>query len=378
MPEEKQKTRPGQLEGHWLYRWGIRSWLFLGFFGAVVVAYYVYARAHQVLLPLIFAVILGILLEPLVTLLTRHHFPRWLATVVTMMLIIVVVAGFFTLIIYGVVDQAHSVEKQVEEGTARIESWFDNLKISKSLHDWVEKAITKAWPQISNGVVTRVAATVPGLASFAIGAFISFFILLFLLGDDGAIKCYVAGHMGVPRERGEAILAEVFSSVRGYFKGTTIVAAVNAVVVIPVVLILGIPLVGAITLVTFVTCYIPSFGGYIGGAFAVFIALASKGLTAGIIMLVFSIIAHTILQAPVQAIAYGKTLKLHPLVALLATLLGMVFMGLAGAILAVPIVAVFLKTKAMVASAREEEGAGGGEGPAGGEAPEECASEAPP
>ena len=164
--------------------------------------------------------------------------------------------------------------------------------------------------------------------------------------------------MGVPRERGEAILGELFSSVRGYFKGTTIVAAVNAIVVIPVVLILGVPLVGVITLVTFVTCYIPSFGGYIGGAFAVFIAIASKGLTAGIIMLVFSIIAHTILQAPVQAIAYGKTLKLHPLVALLATLLGMVFMGLAGAILAVPIVAVFLKTKAMVASARDEEEGG--------------------
>lgn len=372
MPEAKRETGPAQQGSSWLHRWGIDGWLFLGFIGAVVVAYYLYARAHEVLLPLIIAVIVGILLEPLVAFLTRHHFPRWLATVATMTLIIVMIAGFFALITYGVVTQAGSVEKQVRVGAARIEDWFDNLKISESIHDWIAKAVVKAWPQISRGLITRVTATVPGLASFAVGAFISFFILLFILSDDGSIDRWVAGHMGVPRERGEAILGEVFSSVRGYFKGTTIVAAVNAIVVIPVVLILRMPLVGAITLVTFVTCYIPSFGGYIGGAFAVFIAIASRGLTAGLIMLVFSIVAHTILQAPVQAVAYGKTLQLHPLVALLATLLGMVFMGLAGAILAVPIVAVVLKTKAMVERAREEGG------PTDGEDPTECPSGAPP
>lgn len=337
-------------------RWGVASWLFLGIVGAVVVLYLVYVKAHQVLLPLIIAVFIGILLEPLVAFFTRHRFPRWLATVITMVLIIAFIVGFFGLLVHGIVSQAGTVEQQVRDGAEKIEEWFDNLEISKSIHDWIEDAVRKAWPGISHGIVSRLTATVPGLATFAVGVFIGFFILLFILGDDGTLREWAAGHMGVPRERGVAIIREVISSVRGYFKGTTIVAAVNAVVVIPVVLILGVPLVGTISLVTFITCFIPSFGGYIGGAFAVFIALASKGLTAGIIMLVFSIIAHTILQAPVQAVAYGKTLQLHPLAALLATLLGMVFMGLAGAILAVPVVAVVLKTSAMLRSAHEDDG----------------------
>jgi predicted PurR-regulated permease PerM len=69
-------------------------------------------------------------------------------------------------------------------------------------------------------------------------------------------------------------------------------------------------------------------------------------------MLVFSIIAHTILQAPVQALAYGKTLQLHPLVALLVTLFGAVFAGIPGAILAVPLAAVVLKVNAELKRAR--------------------------
>jgi len=156
----------------------------------------------------------------------------------------------------------------------------------------------------------------------------------------------------VERRKAEIILDGVYASIRGYFRGTTIIATVDAILFIPICLILGVPLVGPIALVTFVTCFIPSFGGYIGGAFAVFIALASKGIGVGLIMLVYAILVHTVMQNPVQAIAYGKTLKLHPLVALLVTLFGAVFAGIAGAILAVPITAVVVKVTSEIDRAR--------------------------
>ena len=101
------------------------------------------------------------------------------------------------------------------------------------------------------------------------------------------------------------------------------------------------------------TCFIPSFGGYIGGAFAVFIALASRGPVAGLVMLAYAIIVHTILQNPVQAVAFGRTLQLHPLVALLVTLFGAVFAGIAGAILAVPITAIILMVTSEIMAARD-------------------------
>ena len=343
-------------EKSWLWRWGTAAWLFLGMIGAVIVFGLAYTKTHQVVIPLVIAIIIGILLEPFVDFMTHHHIPRWLATVIMMIIIVVVVAGFLAVIIYGISTQAAAIGKQVQSGAARIQDWLDNLKVSGSFAQWAQQQIEKAWPSITNGIAKEVAGSVHGLTSFLIGAFIGFFILMFILADDGSIKEWVAGHMGVPRSTGNMIMNEVYASIRGYFKGTTIIATVDTILVVVVSLILRLPLVGAIALVSFITCFIPSFGGYIGGAFAVLIALASRGLTAGIIMLVLAILIHTVMQNPVQAIAYGKTLSLHPLVALLVTLIGAVFAGIFGAILAVPLTAVFLKVSSELKRTRAEDG----------------------
>ena len=362
MPEESKDGLAEGLRDRWIWRWGVRCWLFLGLVGAAVVVGMAYAKAHQVVLPLVVAVIISILLQPFVDFQIRHRFPRWLAVVVTMVLIVVVVSGVVTVMVYGISSQAGSIEEQVQEGVDKIQDWFNDLEVSRAISEWLHSAVVKAWPQISSGIVKTITSSVPGIASFAVGIFIGFFMLIFLVGDDGTIREWVAGHMGVERPRAEMILENVYVSIRGYFKGTTIIATVDAMLFIPITLILGVPLVGPIVLVTFVTCYIPSFGGYIGGAFAVFIALASKGLGAGLIMLVYAILVHTVMQNPIQAIAYGKTLKLHPLMALLVTLLGAVFAGIAGAILAVPGTAVVLKVTGELKKAREA-----------GETGEECA-----
>ncbi len=308
------------------------------------------------MIPLVIAVIIGILLEPFVAFMTRHRIPRWLATLIMMIVIVVVIAGFLAVIVYGVSTQAGAIGAQVEQGVNRIQNWLDNLEVSGGFALWVKQQIEKAWPTITDGIASELTGSVHGLTSFLVGAFIGFFILMFILADDGTIKNFVAGHLGVPRKTGVMIMNEVYASIRGYFKGTTIIATVDTILVVTVSLILRLPLVGAIGLVSFVTCFIPSFGGYIGGAFAVFIAIASQGLTAGIVMLVLVILIHTVMQNPVQAIAYGKTLQLHPLLALLVTLLGAVYAGVFGAILAVPLTAVLLKVSSGLKRSREEEG----------------------
>ncbi len=347
------------IDPHWLskqptiLRWGISSWMLLAIAGVVVVVGMAYDMAHSVVLPLAIAIIIGILLRPIVEFLVRHRFPRWLATVLTMLIVIALVGGIVTLIIYGIATQAGAIERQASDGVDAIKDWFNDLEIKDSIRQWITDKIDEVWPEIQSAVTDRVTGTVPGIASFLLGTFIGLFMLIFILGDDGTIDRFVAGHLGVPRERGDAILKEVTASVRGYFKGTTIIATVNALLIIPVALILKVPMVAPISVVTFVTCYIPSFGGYIGGAFAVIITVASQGLAKGIIMLVFVVISHTILQGPVQAYAYGKTLKMHPLVALLVTLLGAVLGGIAGAILAVPVTAVAIKVSVLLKYARE-------------------------
>jgi len=62
-----------------------------------------------------------------------------------------------------------------------------------------------------------------------------------------------------------------------------------------------------------------------------------------LIMLVVVILANTLIQQPVQAVAYGATLNISPLIALLVTIIGGILAGIAGAILAAPLTAVVMQ-----------------------------------
>ncbi|RYP79375.1 AI-2E family transporter, partial [Nocardioides guangzhouensis] len=104
------------------------------------------------------------------------------------------------------------------------------------------------------------------------------FMLLFLLKDWSQITTWASGHVGLPSEVGRSILDGTVSAFRGYATGLTIIGAANAAVVAIGAVVLGVPLVGTIALVSFVTSYVPYLGAFVAGAFAVLIAYGSGGL----------------------------------------------------------------------------------------------------
>lgn len=330
--------------------------MLLGIAAVTILFGYIFIRARQLAWPLILAVLLGFILMPVSTFLHKKlRFPRWLAAGVTLLAVVAGIVLIAGVIVYGIVSQVDELQTQVENGIDDVKDWLGDLELSDDTVDWVQSAVKKAWPDLMGGIADTLTGSVAGLATLFIGFLLGLFILFFLLNDDGTIKEWNIRSLPVSRNEAELIYDDVTASIRGYFKGTTIVAASNAVVVLPVLLIFRMPLIGATTFVIFVTGYIPSIGGYIGGAFAVFIALASKGLTAAIVMLVVLILANTVLQQPVQAWAYHKTLELHPLAALLVTIAGGIFFGIMGAILAVPLTAIVLKVRADLKAARAED-----------------------
>ena len=75
------------------------------------------------------------------------------------------------------------------------------------------------------------------------------------------------------------ITHRIATSLRGYVRGVTFVAAFNGIVVFIGALVLDVPLAGTIGIVTFVLAYIPFIGAFVAGAFAVILALGAKGTT---------------------------------------------------------------------------------------------------
>ena len=93
---------------------------------------------------------------------------------------------------------------------------------------------------------------------------------------------------------------------------------------------------GAIFVVLFVSSYIPYIGAWIGGAFAVIMALGSGGTADGWIMLGAVLVVNLGLQSAVQPFAFGATMKVSPLGVFLFTLLGGMVAGVFGAMMAAP------------------------------------------
>ncbi len=99
-----------------------------------------------------------------------------------------------------------------------------------------------------------------------------------------------------------------------------------------------VPLAFTIFVVQWFTNYIPMFGAFIGGAFAVLIALGTGGVKDAIWMLIFVLIANGPLQTVISQFALGASLKLSGLVVLFATTGGAILAGALGGIFAAPFV----------------------------------------
>jgi predicted PurR-regulated permease PerM len=136
------------------------------------------------------------------------------------------------------------------------------------------------------------------------------------------------------------VLADCASAIRGYFRGTAIIALSNAIPIAITAWLLDVPLVGTIALVTFVTAFIPYFGAIVAGFFVCLIALGTQGVSAALIMLVVLLLVNNVLQNFFAPVAYGSSLDLDPLVVLLVTTAAGLIGGVGLIVLAAPVTAV--------------------------------------
>ena len=111
---------------------------------------------------------------------------------------------------------------------------------------------------------------------------------------------------------GRTILDGTVSAFRGYAAGLTLIGAANAVVVAVGAVVLGVPLVGTIALVSFITSYVPYLGAFVAGAFAVLIAYGSGGLGVALAMLAIVLLANNTIQNLVEPFAFGNRLAPAP------------------------------------------------------------------
>jgi len=352
-PHELRELSVAFAAPRWLEDVGRAAWLLVGVFALIFGLVWFMGATYTIGGPVVAATIVATVAMPVVARLARHM-PRAVAAALVLVSLVALAVLVLVMVIGGITAQHDTIAKHSSEAANKAQGWLENVGVDKSGAEGASSQVKADVPQAISTLVTGVISGIRGVASLVFGLSLAALSLFFLLKDGPSMRGWVDRHLGVPPHVAHTITSGLITSLRGYFRGVTLVAAFNGVVVGLGALALGVPLAGTIAVVSFVTAYVPFIGAFIAGAFAVVIALGANGTTTALIMLLIVLLANGLLQNVLQPFAMGSALDLHPLVVLVATIASGCIFGTLGLILAAPLLSAAVHVTRDLAFARAQ------------------------
>lgn len=340
MTDTPAPARSTEHRGDALNRVGVGIWTIIGATILVGMIAAVLAALSELMLPMVFALMMGAVLYPIARRLQRRLEPG-----ITAMLIvagsIVAVAGVTLLAVRAVVDEAGELSDEVDQALDELSSTTGSVQLDAAALTDLREAIASIAGMIGRGLLTGLVSGVGAVIGFVGGSILGALILYYVLKDGPEIRAAMIRWFP-DRFRGEAdsFVSSSVHAVRGYWAGRSVMSAVVTLVVVVVSLLMGLPLIATIGVVNFVGGFIPYIGAFIGGSLATLLAVSNGGINQGLVMLVIVLVANLLLENLLEPRIMGDRLRIHPLAVLLATTAGGVIGGILGLILAVPVTVV--------------------------------------
>jgi len=359
------------------------SWRLLVIVALAGVVVYLVLTFHEIVVPVLVALLVAALLQPAVALLMRHGWPKWAAILVSLLVFAGIVAGLILLVTWQVRAGLPQLEKDSVAAFNRVRDTLRQPPWSISdtqFAGYVRDAGTLA--QKDSGVLLGGAVKVGSTTGHILAdTLIAIFATIFLLIDGGGIWRWIT-HL-FPRSGQPALQAggeAGWRTLTSFVRVQILVAVVNGVGIGLVAFFLGLPLAIPIGVIVLLFSFIPVIGAIVSGIIAVGIALVFAGPIQALIMLAGVLLVHLLEAHVMQPLLVGSAVKVHPLAVVVGVAAGTGLAGVPGALFAVPLIAVGnAMVSAMVRVARgsdpgtaaqeteDEEGDGGrhaGVGPA--------------
>jgi predicted PurR-regulated permease PerM len=295
-----------------------------------------------VVLPVVIALLLTALLVPLVEALHRARLPRGVAS----LLVVLGAIGLLVLLLsfagQQIAQGANDLAKQVVSGLEQIRVWLKTgpLHASDTQINAYIKSAQDAVTTSNEQIVSRLTEVGTALSHIVAGFFIILFATYFFLADGNRIWSWVVRIFPrASRERADSSGRVAWTSLTAFVRATVMVAFTDALGVMLVAAILQVPFVFAIGVLVFIGAFIPMIGALLSGSVAVLVALVAQGPVVALIML-GGVVAVQQLEAHVlQPFLLGRLVSVHPLGVIVAIAMGVLVAGIAGALVAVPLVA---------------------------------------
>ncbi len=325
----------------WVLTMGLTSWFFLGFSAAVAVIAIVFAAAKDITLPLVLAIFLAAVLAPVVDWLAKLGLKRSLASALLVVLSLGLVLGIGVVVVGGLASQGDEMVEAVDGALDELRVWFDDQGLDPEVLESARASVNAYSDELAGGVATRFAGLLDSTMALIAGGVLGVMILYYLLKDGPTIiESMLSGSGRGDSRAARRVLEDSSRSIQAYFRGKTALAAVQGVSIAFVAVLFGVPMALAVGVVNFVGAYIPYFGAFIGGAFAVLMALSVGGFELALLILVVVLVANLALENFLEPVLLSDKMDLHPLLILLTTIIGGLVAGIVGLVLAAPLTAI--------------------------------------
>jgi len=332
----------------WLARAGIFSWLALGVLGFSAVIILGLSTFSTIVLPVIFSAVAAAVFAPLVSQFARWGVPRGLGSLLTIVLIIGGLVAIVAVITRSVINQADQLAAAFTVAFEDLQAWLADLGIDEGFIEQAREAVTSLVTSGGGGggLVSSAAGVASSAAGLVLGLFLGLVFLFFLMRDAPVLPTWAAKNLDEPQARElVAVGTSAVFVIRRYFTGRAVVALFDSVVISVGAAVLGIPLVPAIAVLTFLGGFVPYLGAVIAGTLAVVLGLASGGITTALVMLAIVLVTQNVLEPLVEARVIGQSLGLHPMLVIIATTIGGIAAGFSGLILGAPLTATVVKVR---------------------------------
>ena len=328
--------------GSAMARWSAKAllitagWLLVG--GAIW-----YARSATV--PLIVAALISTQLLPLIGWATSRGVSRGLAVAGSLVLVVLIGLGLAWVFADALFGNLGGVGEDISDGADDVVAWLrDN-------NDWVKqheeairdflKSILPAAKGAAGGLLEGALGALSFTAQIVSSALLTLVFLLYLITSGDAIWGWIRDRFS-PERRDRVAMAgsAAWNGASGYIRGISLIALIDTIVITIGMLVIGTPHVGTLALLTFVSLFVPILGAWVSGTLTVLVTLAAVGTGGAVAMAAVILVGQQLDSMFVTPLVYQQTVNLHPIVTLTAVIVGSQLLGIVGAFLAVPMVAV--------------------------------------
>jgi predicted PurR-regulated permease PerM len=305
---------------------------------AVLAALYVVYLIRTVVGLLLIAVFFALAIAPAVNWLNDRKVPRWAAILLVYLGIAGGIFGVGLVVVPPIVTGVNSLSHDLP-------GYINDLNKNETFRKYDDKYdITGKLKDQADNLPSKLGDAAGTLRDVTVGVFsrlvqlFSILVVTFLLLMDGPrILEFFYRQMPAQREaRVRAVATDISDAISGYVFGNFVISVLAGTVTYATLEILDVPFAAPLAVMFGLFDLVPLIGATLGG---ILIGIVTAFVDFPTALIVWAIVAVGYQQVEnniIQPVIYGRTVQIHPLVVIVAVLIGATLLGVLGALVAIP------------------------------------------